>query len=107
MPKPRKLAGSECPREICGGGGLLKNKLFTPWGVGPVPAARFGGLDGGGQGSENCFMFGIHIWIPHEILSILSTHTWGTNKTLPPTKCKEKISSAFGTKFGPNVVGTF
>ena len=51
----------------------------TPWG-GPVAAARFGGLDGGGQGSDIFLMFRIHIWIPHEILSILSLHTWGKNE---------------------------
>ena len=49
---------------------------FLPPGV---PAAKFGGLDGGGQGSETFFMFCVHIWISHEILSILSVHKLSEN----------------------------
>ena len=45
--------------------GILEKKIY-PLG-GPVPAARFGGLDKGGQGSEKFTMFCIHMWIPHEI----------------------------------------
>ena len=61
---------------------------------GAVLAARVGGLDGEGQGSENFFMLCIPIWIPHEILSILSMHTWGNSKFLSPTICEKKIFPA-------------
>ena len=45
----------------------------------------------GGKGevkeSKKNFMFCIHIWITHKIMSILSTHTWGKNDMLPPIVC--------------------
>ena len=57
--------------------------------VGPVLAATFGRLNGGHE-SEKLFMFCIHIWIPHEILSILSKHTWGNNESsTPPPHAKK------------------
>ena len=70
---------------------------------GPVPAARFGGLDGGCQGSEKNFTFCIHIWIPHEILSILSTDTWRENVILPPTICRKNSGAEFGPDL-PNIL---
>ena len=33
---------------------------------------------------QKIVMFCIHIWIPNEILSILSTHTWRKTANLPP-----------------------
>ena len=84
--------------------GVLK-KNFTPWRV-RSQQPGLGGLEGGGQRSEKCVMFGINIWIPHDILSILSIPTWGKNELLPPTIC-QKTSGAFGAKFGRNTVENF
>ena len=49
-------------------------------------------------------MLCIPIWIPHEILSMLSLNAWSKNETLPPTICYKKNSGAFGAKLGPNVL---
>ena len=32
------------------------------------------------RGQKKIFIFCIHTWIPHEILSILSMHTWGKKR---------------------------
>ena len=69
--------------------GFLK-KICPPGG--PVRAARvWGGWMGGGQGSENFVMFCRHIWIPHEILSILRINAWRKNEILPPTGCQNNV----------------
>ena len=72
-----------------------------------TPPKRFGPLKRGGGGSwagvsgtDNFFMFYIHIWIPHAILSMLRRHTWDKNENLSPTICQKEFSGAFGTKCG-------
>ena len=60
---------------------------------GPVPAVRVGGLDEGGHGSENFSMFWIHVWIPHENLSILSINRWGKFDPKPHAKKKQRTSA--------------
>ena len=63
--------------------GAFKTTI-TPWGSGPVSAAGFGGGAGWGRsGVHRHFMSGIHFWIPHDILSIWSIHTWGGNENVP------------------------
>ena len=85
----------------------LKRKLWYPLG-GPSPAARFGGLGGGGEGLQ-IFQVCIHIWIPHKILSIFEhTHPGGKQNVSPHRMLKKKkqLSGAFGASLGPNVVRT-
>ena len=67
--------------------GVLK-KITTLGGL--VPAASFFWGGGGAIGEvrgQNFLMSSMLIWIPHEILSILSIHTWGKNDILPPIMC--------------------
>ena len=71
--------------------------------VQPLTLTRWMGI----QGSENFFMFCIHIWVPHEIPSILSVRICGKNETLPPTRCQKEFSDAYAAKFRPDVVQTF
>ena len=59
------------------------------------------GAGGGKLGVRKMFhFFGLHIWIPREILSILRSDAWSKNEISPPT-------IRFGAKLGPNVVRTF
>ena len=51
------------------------------------------------------FMFCRHIWINHQILSILSIHVEDKNDNTPDCMLK-KVSGALGAKLGPEVIRT-
>ena len=57
------------------------------------------------RGQKN-FMFCIHIWIPHKVPSIVSTHTHGVKTKFYPPPYATFFSGGFGAKFGANLVQT-
>ena len=56
------------------------------------------------RGQKNIFMFCKHIWIPHEILSILSINTWRKNEILQPHHMLKQCSCAFSAKSGSDLL---
>ena len=53
------------------------------------------------------FMFCPHIWIHHEILSILSICTWSKNENLPLFICEKRIRRQNWIKCGPDLLNIF
>ena len=69
------------------------------------PSSQIGRARWGRVGVRTSFHVLLHGWIPREILSIWSAHTWGKNEILPPTmRRKKKMFSCLGRQMwsGPS-----
>ena len=86
-------------KHTCGVGGGVEKNIY-PLG-GAVPAARVGGLDGGGRGPV---VHVLHTYLdPPMKFCAFPVYTRGvTTKVYPPPDARKKNSGALGAKLGPD-----
>ena len=86
---------------------LLNTRMWRLFVHSPSPGSHIWGTGLGRSGVKKTFMFSVHLYIPHEFLSILSTHTWGP-KTIPPPyaqkKMLQRLGRQVGAKCGPDLL---